>query len=95
MRLLSVRLIVSLIIGITLVSSGFSYYEVLAEKRGLRADVERRDEVLGRKSGRQRVTICGILRKTRRTSDSSCASQLQMHRCPEIQISRSEEWCTT
>jgi alpha,alpha-trehalose-phosphate synthase [UDP-forming] len=46
MRLLSVRLIVSLIIGITLVSSGFSYYEVLGEKRALRADVERRDEVL-------------------------------------------------
>jgi len=47
MRLLSVRLIVSLIIGITVVSSGFSYYEVLAQKRALRADVERRDEVLG------------------------------------------------
>jgi trehalose-6-phosphate synthase len=47
MRLLSVRLIISLIIGITLVSSGFSYYEVLAQKRALRADVERRDEVLG------------------------------------------------
>ena len=47
MRLLSVRLIISLIIGITLVSSGFSYYEVLAEKRALRSDVERRDEILG------------------------------------------------
>jgi trehalose-6-phosphate synthase len=47
MRLLSVRLIVSLIVGITLVSSGFSYYEVLAEKQALRSDVERRDEILG------------------------------------------------
>src|SRR5271167_1396438 len=47
MRLLSVRLIISLIIGITLVSSVFSYYEVLADKRTLRTDVERRDEVLG------------------------------------------------
>ncbi len=47
MRLLSVRLIVSLIVGITLVSSGFSYYEVLGEKRALRGDVERRDEILG------------------------------------------------
>src|SRR5208282_2921980 len=47
MRLLSVRLILSLIVGITLVSSGFSYYEVLAEKRALRSDVERRDEILG------------------------------------------------
>jgi len=35
MRLLSVRLIVSLIVGITLVSLAFSYYEVLREKRVL------------------------------------------------------------
>jgi alpha,alpha-trehalose-phosphate synthase [UDP-forming] len=47
MRLLSIRLIVSLILGITLVSLGSSYYEVLAEKRGLRRDLERRAEVLG------------------------------------------------
>jgi trehalose-6-phosphate synthase len=47
MRLLSVRLIVSLVVGITLVSSGFSYYEVLGEKRALRSDLERRDEILG------------------------------------------------
>src|ERR1700683_5168892 len=47
MRLLSVRLIVSLIVGITLVSLGFSYYEVVREKRGLRNDLERRAEVLG------------------------------------------------
>ena len=47
MRLLSVRLIVSLILGITLVSSGFSYYEVLGEKRALRSDLERRAELFG------------------------------------------------
>ena len=47
MRLLSLRLIVSLIVGITLVSSGFSYYEVLREKRALRSDLERRAEMLG------------------------------------------------
>jgi alpha,alpha-trehalose-phosphate synthase [UDP-forming] len=47
MRLLSVRLIVSLIVGITLVSVGFSYYEVVGEKRALRSDLERRAEVLG------------------------------------------------
>src|ERR1700731_1091256 len=47
MRLLSVRLIASLILGITLISSGFSYYEVLAEKRAMRSDVERRAEMLG------------------------------------------------
>jgi alpha,alpha-trehalose-phosphate synthase [UDP-forming] len=47
MRLLSVRLIVSLIVGITLVSLGFSYYEVLAEKNALRTDLEHRAEMLG------------------------------------------------
>ncbi len=47
MRLLSARLIVSLIVGITLVSLGFSYYEVVVEKRALRSDLERRAEVLG------------------------------------------------
>src|ERR1700693_3893807 len=47
MRLLSVRLIASLILGITLISSGFSYYEVLSEKRALRSDLERRAEMLG------------------------------------------------
>jgi alpha,alpha-trehalose-phosphate synthase [UDP-forming] len=47
MRLLSTRLIVSLIIGITLVSLGFSYYAVLREKRGLRGELQRRAEVLG------------------------------------------------
>jgi hypothetical protein len=30
-----------------LVSQGFSYYEVVAEKRALRGDLERRAEVLG------------------------------------------------
>jgi trehalose 6-phosphate synthase len=47
MRLLSVRLIVSLIVGITLVSLGFSYFQVVGEKRVLRSDLERRAEVLG------------------------------------------------
>ena len=46
MRLLSVRLMVSLIVGITLVSLSFSYYEVVREKRGLRSELERRAEVL-------------------------------------------------
>ena len=46
MRLLSVRLIISLIVGITLVSLGFSYYEVVREKRALRKELERRAEVL-------------------------------------------------
>jgi trehalose-6-phosphate synthase len=47
MRLLSTRLIVSLIVGIALVSLSSSYYEALGEKRALRRDLERRAEVLG------------------------------------------------
>src|SRR5271165_770050 len=47
MRLLSIRLIVSLIVGITLVSLFSSYYEALGEKRRLSRDLERRAEVLG------------------------------------------------
>jgi hypothetical protein len=48
MRLLSVRLIVSLIVGITLVSLGFSYYEAMGERRALRHDLEQHAEILGR-----------------------------------------------
>jgi alpha,alpha-trehalose-phosphate synthase [UDP-forming] len=47
MRLLSARLIISLILGSTLVSLLFSYSEVVGEKRGLRSDLEHRAEVLG------------------------------------------------
>ena len=47
MRLFSFRLIVSLILGIALVSAGFSYYEVLGKKRALRSDLEHRAEMLG------------------------------------------------
>jgi alpha,alpha-trehalose-phosphate synthase [UDP-forming] len=45
-RLLSVRLIVSLMLGITLVSLLSSYYEVRSEKQNLRRDLEHRGEVL-------------------------------------------------
>ena len=47
MRLLSVRLIVSLIIGVTLVSLCTSYYQVLVLNRSLKKDLQRRAEVLG------------------------------------------------
>src|SRR5580693_8032455 len=47
MRLLSARLIVSLILGVTLVSLCSSYYQVLVLNRGLHKDLERRSEVLG------------------------------------------------
>lgn len=40
MRLLSARLIVSLILGTTMVSSVFSYYEALIWKHILRGDLE-------------------------------------------------------
>jgi trehalose 6-phosphate synthase len=46
MRLLSVRLIVSLILGITLVSLAFSFNEVRVQRRGLRSDLDRRAELL-------------------------------------------------
>src|ERR1700683_5292983 len=47
MRWLSARLIVSLILGITLVSLAFTYKEVQRQKLGLRQDLERSDAVLG------------------------------------------------
>jgi trehalose 6-phosphate synthase len=47
MRLFSLRLIISLAVGITLVSLGFSYYQVLREKRALRNELQRRAELLG------------------------------------------------
>src|SRR5271165_1339611 len=47
MRLLSVRLIVCLFVGITAVSLLFSYYTVRSEENQLRSDLERRAELLG------------------------------------------------
>jgi alpha,alpha-trehalose-phosphate synthase [UDP-forming] len=46
-RLLTVRLTISLIVGITLISLLSSYHEVRFQKRGLRRDLEHRAEVLG------------------------------------------------
>jgi alpha,alpha-trehalose-phosphate synthase [UDP-forming] len=47
MRILSLRLIVALIVGVTLVSLASSWYQVQAEKEALRRDLERRAETLG------------------------------------------------
>jgi len=47
MRILSLRLIGSLILGVTLISVLSSYYEVQVEEHGLRSDLVRRAEVLG------------------------------------------------
>jgi hypothetical protein len=52
MRLLSARLIISLIIGITLVSLCTSYYQVLVSTRDMRRDLEHRAELLGESLGR-------------------------------------------
>ena len=69
MRLLSVRLIVSLIVGITLVSLGFSYYQVVAERRALRGDLERRAEVLGE-------SLAGNVEKTWGTGSNQALQHL-------------------
>lgn len=55
MRLLNARLIVSLILGVTLVSLCSSYYQVVMQKRGLRRDLQRRAEVLGESLARNVV----------------------------------------
>ena len=55
MRLLNARLIVSLVVGITLVSLCSSYYQVVMQKRGLRRDLQRRAEVLGESLARNVV----------------------------------------
>jgi alpha,alpha-trehalose-phosphate synthase [UDP-forming] len=46
-RLLTLRLTISLIVGITLISLFSSYFEVRFQRRGLRRDLEHRVEVLG------------------------------------------------
>src|SRR5438309_9363577 len=47
MRLLSARLIISLIVGVTLVSLCTSYYQVLVSKNAMRRELEHRAELLG------------------------------------------------
>jgi trehalose 6-phosphate synthase len=47
MRILSLRLIMALILGMTLVSLASSWYQVRAEKDALRRDLERKAETLG------------------------------------------------
>src|SRR5580658_3606156 len=68
-RLLSVRLIVSLILGITLVSLAFSSYQVVAERRALRGDLERRAEVLGE-------SLVGNVEKTWGTGSNQALQRL-------------------
>jgi alpha,alpha-trehalose-phosphate synthase [UDP-forming] len=46
-RLLTLRLTISLIVGITLISLFSAYYEVRSQRQGFRRDLEHRAEVLG------------------------------------------------
>src|SRR5271168_4519676 len=71
MRLLSARLIVSLILGVTLVSLCSSYYQVIVQKRGLRKDLQRRAEVLGESLGRN------VERDLERNSQTSLQQTVQ------------------
>ena len=47
MRILSWRLIVALVVGVTLVSVASSWYEVRSQKDALRNDLERKAATLG------------------------------------------------
>jgi trehalose-6-phosphate synthase len=71
MRLFSFRLIVSLILGITLVSFGFSYYEVLGQKRTLRNEMEHRAEMLGE-------SLVGNVERTWNASSESAKSDKEL-----------------
>jgi trehalose 6-phosphate synthase len=51
MRILSLRLIVALILGITLVSLASSWYEVRTENDAMRLDLERKALTLGESLG--------------------------------------------
>jgi len=70
MRLLSVRLILSLIVGVLLVSLCSSGYEVWAGKLSLRRDLQRRSEVLAESlaGGVERDIERGSLQALRRTT---------------------------
>ena len=86
MRLLSARLIVSLILGITLVSSGFSYYEVLEEKRALE---DERKHWRGDASG---FAIFWTLRRENLPSPETVAGEIAagFKRFPNYQTSADE-----
>ena len=47
MRLLSARLIVSLLVGVTLVALSSSYYQVVVRSRAMKRDLDRRAQLLG------------------------------------------------
>ena len=85
MRLLSVRLIVSLILGITMVSLFSTYYEVRREKRGLRNDLERRAEVLG--ESLSEMSSLSSTKDRLRSSSVSLSGLAAENTWPELQSS--------
>ncbi len=81
MRLFSFRLIVSLILGITLVSAGFSYYEVLVQKRALRSDLEHRAEMLGE-------SLVGNVERSWDTGSDNRSSNIVPDKVPNNELQR-------
>ena len=76
---ISLRLIVSLILGVTLLSAAFAIFQQRAEKRGLRDDLAKRAQILAESLGanvepclaRVRAAIC---RKSSSSSEKANAS---------------------
>jgi trehalose 6-phosphate synthase len=65
-RILTLRLTISLIVGITLISLLSSYYEVRFQKQGLRRDLEHRAEVLGESLADKVEPYLNLKRNSRR-----------------------------
>jgi alpha,alpha-trehalose-phosphate synthase [UDP-forming] len=72
MRILSLRLIVALIVGVTLVSLASSWYEVQADKEALRYDLEHKAETLGE-------SLAGNAELYLATGDRSGLEQMVQH----------------
>ena len=76
MRLLSARLIISLVIGITLVSLCTSYYQAMVLNRGLQKDLQHSAEVLGESLARN------VERDLERDAQHSLQHTVQQYRQP-------------
>jgi len=72
MRILSLRLIVALIVGVTLVSVASSWYEVQAEKDALRHDLEHKADAFGE-------SLAGIAEMYMVTADRVGLEQMVQH----------------
>lgn len=72
MRILSLRLIIALIVGVTLVSVASSWYEVRSQKDALRSDLEHKAETLGE-------SLAGTAGLYLNTGDQADLEQLVQH----------------